>query len=114
MIKFVFFTKKHIVLAPRGEFSKGAIILKSYKKRLFIFLSNLFRLYKNITWHVSSQFESEDIQRELGILPNDIVIAPNVTGNIPIQSDKNKRVLVKQLSNKNLVKIIFLSQMRKH
>jgi len=55
-----------IVIAPRGEFSNGALGIKSLKKRLFINIAQFLSLYKNTVWHASSEFESVDIRRVMG------------------------------------------------
>lgn len=52
-----------IVIAPRGEFSKGALALKSLKKRAFLRLARAAGLYRDIYWHASSALEAEDIER---------------------------------------------------
>lgn len=64
------------ILAPRGEFSVGALQLKHLKKQLYLYGSTLVRLYHNLTWQASSEFERADIQRELPFVRNgDIVEA---------------------------------------
>ena len=50
-----------ILLAPRGEFSTGALALKSGRKRFFIRLSRLLGVYRQIYWHASSEVERKDI-----------------------------------------------------
>lgn len=52
-------------LAPRGEFSGGAIAQKRLKKRFFIAFANVIGLYRGIHWHASSELEADDICREL-------------------------------------------------
>ena len=49
------------IVAPRGEFSKGALNLKYYKKKIYLSGVKLFGLYRNITWQASSLHEKEDI-----------------------------------------------------
>ena len=55
-----------IVVGPRGEFSEGALILKSAKKRLYITMAKLLGFYKNVIWHASTVHEAEDIRRVMG------------------------------------------------
>lgn len=52
-----------VVLAPRGEFSRGALGIKSTKKRVYIRLARLLRLYQGVTWQASSEYEIQDIRR---------------------------------------------------
>ena len=56
-----------IVLAPRGEFSVGALQLKGLKKRTFIRLANWLKLHDGLTWQASSTLEAADIQRVMNI-----------------------------------------------
>lgn len=58
--------KKPVVLAPRGMLGEGALSLKSKKKSLFINLSKLSGIHKNITWHATSQQEMEEIKKTFG------------------------------------------------
>jgi len=53
--------KKSTLLAPRGEFSPGALNLKSGKKFLYMSLARFFHFYNGISWHASSMYEKNDI-----------------------------------------------------
>lgn len=69
--------RQKIILAPRGEFSDGALRLKFQKKQLFIKLYKFLHLHKEIVFQASSKYELEDIRRTLG-LNVDIQIAENI------------------------------------
>jgi glycosyltransferase involved in cell wall biosynthesis len=56
---------RSLVLAPRGEFSLGALHLKPMRKRLYIRISRWLGLYRGAIWHASSEFEAGDIRREI-------------------------------------------------
>ena len=58
--------RRPMVIAPRGEFSEGAVALKGWKKRPYIALSRVLGLYDGLTWHASSDLEADDIRREMG------------------------------------------------
>ena len=58
--------RQKVVLGPRGEFSEGALSLKSGKKQFFIKLYKLLRLHKGVVFQASSEYEAEDIRRALG------------------------------------------------
>lgn len=93
-----------IIVAPRGQFSPGALALKSKKKKLFISISKIFRIYKNLWWHATADLEKEHIQRVFGDELN-IIVANNLTadyGNLPY--DKNLEKFIGEL------KIIFVSR----
>ena len=55
-----------VVLAPRGQFSAGALAIKSAKKRSFIAIARLMGLYENLIWQATSAHEVEDIRRLVG------------------------------------------------
>jgi glycosyltransferase involved in cell wall biosynthesis len=61
-----------VALAPRGEFSKGALALKALKKKAYITLAGWSHLTHRVVWHVSSIHEREDVLRTAG--PNCITI----------------------------------------
>lgn len=69
---------KRIVLAPRGEFSEGALGLKSLKKKLYIYISKIFKLYNTVKWHATTEYELEDIKNVFGERIH-IVTAQNLT-----------------------------------
>jgi glycosyltransferase involved in cell wall biosynthesis len=51
----------HVVLAPRGELSPGALRLKAFKKRIFLRLSQVIGLHRSVIFHASTARESEEI-----------------------------------------------------
>ena len=67
--------RKTTVLAPRGEFSEGAIKLKSGRKRAFLAASRVMGLHRNLVWQASTEYEAEDIRRTMGGIASDIRIA---------------------------------------
>lgn len=50
-----------IVLAPRGEFSDGALDIKYWRKRIYIICSKICGLYDDVFWQASSVRERFDI-----------------------------------------------------
>lgn len=70
-----FSTKRRILLAPRGEFSPGALSIKKYKKKLFLAISRIFGLYNDVFWHASTINEAKDISRTMPTAKNRIYIA---------------------------------------
>jgi glycosyltransferase involved in cell wall biosynthesis len=58
--------QKAVVLAPRGEFSPGALQLHRRRKRNYLRLARRLRPYRNVLWHASSSHEEQDIRREFG------------------------------------------------
>lgn len=55
-----------VILAPRGEFAPGALMLKKKKKTAFRHVSKWMQLHREIHWQASSEFEKSDIHRVVG------------------------------------------------
>lgn len=55
--------RRPVILAPRGDFSGGALSLKPLKKRLFIALSQVTGLHRDVVFQASSEFEASDIRK---------------------------------------------------
>jgi glycosyltransferase involved in cell wall biosynthesis len=58
-----------VMLAPRGEFSRGSLSLKHKKKLVYIKLSTWLGFYRGIIWHASTNLEEADIRRSMGNIP---------------------------------------------
>lgn len=73
---------KHCVIAPRGEFSKGALELKRIKKAIFISAALSIGLHKGVIWQASSEIEFDDIRVNMvsnsGVFAEQIVIAQDL------------------------------------
>jgi len=97
-------SRKPIVMAPRGQFSPGALGLKSEKKKLYIKLVKALGLYRNVIWHATADTEKKDIKSIFGNKAK-IKIANNLTTNYKeLMYDKN---IVKK---KGELKIVFISR----
>ncbi|WP_457973918.1 glycosyltransferase family 4 protein [Arthrobacter sp. D1-17] len=66
MIAVGYFRPKSVALAPRGEFSSGALGIKGAKKRLYISIYRRCGMAKKVIWHASSSREASDIRRAVG------------------------------------------------
>jgi len=96
---------RRLIVAPRGEFSPGALGLKWLKKWIYILFAKALNLYHDVIWQASSKYEEADIRRWFGRkVP--VIIAPNLppviysADELPPKSEKIKGSL----------KIIFLSR----
>jgi glycosyltransferase involved in cell wall biosynthesis len=67
-----------VLLAPRGEFSPGALSIKPWKKRVFIGVARVSGVYKNVNWHASTEYERADIMRVMGVPASRIYVARNL------------------------------------
>lgn len=70
--------KLPFVMAPRGEFSAGALHIKSWKKKPFIWLVRISKLLSDVTWHASSEEEAADIRRSFPGTDRRVTIARNI------------------------------------
>ncbi len=94
-----------VLLAPRGEFSQGALALKSCKKKFYLIFSKILKLYNNISWHASSTIEAEDI---LKIFPNaekKIFIAGD-----PVNIENSCPALTFPIKESGRLRIVFISR----
>jgi glycosyltransferase involved in cell wall biosynthesis len=72
------------LLAPRGEFSRGATRFKRLRKQAFIRFVKVIAPYEQVLWHASSVFEAEDIRRALGSVTELTVANPIGRGAEPV------------------------------
>ncbi|WP_459501265.1 glycosyltransferase family 4 protein [Bacillus sp. C1] len=94
---------KPIIVAPRGEFSPGALKIKNFKKELFIKSTKLVGLHNKVIWHATSEEEKTDIKQIYGgEIP--VHVAPNLPNVL-----ENKELQKKEKKNGEL-KLIFLSR----
>ena len=70
--------KKPVVLAPRGEFSRGALSIKRVKKYAFLLAAKLLGLHRDLSWQASSAYEEEDIRSAMGNIAQKIMVAPDL------------------------------------
>ena len=87
-----------IIVASRGQFSPGALQLKSLKKRAYLAFFKTLRLHDKMLWQVSSLHEQEDMLKAFGYdrcgdTQLNIVVAPNLPDiqSLPVQSTHPKK-----------------------
>lgn len=93
------------IIGPRGEFSKGALSLKTLKKRLFMAFVKFIGLYNNLYWQASSDYELIDIKREFGSVAKKIFVARDLT---PANKISEKYIVLDKINRP--LRIIFLSR----
>lgn len=54
-----------IILAPRGEFSPGALDIKRLRKRIGMRVADWIGLYDGLTWQASTVYEADEMRRAL-------------------------------------------------
>ena len=110
------FQKKEtpVIVAARGMLAQSAIGVKSYKKKLFLFLASLFGLYRNVIFHATNPKEEEDIIKTIDSKAI-VRVAPNLhklnfkEEIVPIEKKVNelKLVSIARVSpEKNLLQLL--------
>jgi len=52
-----------LLIAPRGQLADGALGIKWWKKRLFLWFAQLLKLFQGAAWHATNEQELGEIQR---------------------------------------------------
>jgi glycosyltransferase involved in cell wall biosynthesis len=66
-----------IVVAPRGMLKAGALSVKSLRKKVFLQLARIARLFHGVTWHATNAAEADEIRRHFPAASK-IYVAPNL------------------------------------
>jgi glycosyltransferase involved in cell wall biosynthesis len=102
---------KPVVLAPRGECSRGALRLKRWKKRSFLTIARAFRLYSGVVWQASSIREKVDIhlalQGNFDVQMAPILVAPDLPLN---QSQSTDETTIRAEQRPGNLRVVFLSR----
>ena len=93
---------RKVILAPRGMLGKGALQIKPLKKKAFLALARLTGLYRNITWHASSQLEATEIRKVMGRNAK-VKIALNLSPHYPF-------TFIPRIKEPGKLKLVFLSR----
>jgi len=108
LVKLLKISDKKIILAPRGEFNKNALSLKSKKKKYFFKIIKFFNLYRNIVWQATSEQEFKDILVAQNLL--------KVSGKIELVSNLPDNISYIERNffvNNSGLKICFISRLSK-
>jgi glycosyltransferase involved in cell wall biosynthesis len=101
---------KPVVLAPRGQFSTGALGLKRLKKQMYIPVAMRLGLYDNIIWQATNENEKQNILFTLGRFVPDLAqrirIAPNLGSRVKKRDSEN---FIRH-KNPHCVRVVFLSR----
>jgi glycosyltransferase involved in cell wall biosynthesis len=98
-------TRVPVVLSPRGEFAPPAMERRFFLKSMFIYLARFFNVYRRNTWHATSEFEAECINR-MGFCKNgEVQIVPNLA-----ECGLNLNVKTHRATVSGYLRIVFLSR----
>ncbi len=106
-----------ILIAPRGEFTPGALKIKRVRKTLYICLARASRLYSSAIWHASSEDEKKQILKVMGAGATTEVAMPSPSAGIHVAQDllapkppSREDVKNRGCIEDGVLKIIFLSR----
>ena len=105
LLKFLNFKNIPIIIAPRGEFSQGALSIKSVKKYIYIKFFKILKICNKVLWHASSEFEKDDIVKSKLGKDNNVFIAQNLTN-----STVEKSYFKNQIKNTDCLEIVFIAR----
>lgn len=77
-----------VVLAPRGEFSAGALSIRPRRKRVAISLFKAVGLHRRVEWHVSNEHEEADLRRVMGRHVGPVHRAQDLTPLVGLEVDE--------------------------
>ncbi|WP_445216595.1 glycosyltransferase [Bradyrhizobium sp. Pa8] len=75
-----------LLLAPRGEFSPGALTLKSLRKSAYIKGASMFGVTRDVMWHASTEIEADDISRTMSIGSSSIAVGSDLATAPPVNA----------------------------
>ena len=104
--KFGKIKAKQLLVAPRGEFSPGAVQLKAAKKRIYLTVAKWLNFYKGAFWQASSEREKQHILQEISSQANEdnIFVASDIPPKPLPVIDTNETI------NKDCLRILHLSR----
>ena len=106
--KSIHYKNKPIIIATRGELSKGALKLKWWKKKPFLTICRHF-FYRNVTWHASTDEEANLINEHISS-SSKIIVAKN----LPDVSNAPNQLPAKHRNHHQNLRIVYLSRIQKN
>ncbi|CAG9177260.1 hypothetical protein LMG23992_03455 [Cupriavidus laharis] len=99
-----------LIIAPRGEFSRGAMNIKKWKKLAYIQFAKILGLYRDAIWHASTEIEAGDIAREFGVEASAIHVARNITSISSVLEQNSNFPDLTRNGREGPLKVCFLSR----
>jgi glycosyltransferase involved in cell wall biosynthesis len=105
ILKAFFRLKQPIIVAPRGEFSNGALSIKPNRKRIYLWFFRILKFPKIVYWHATNPSEKKEISAVFGNSINSkIYIASNIS------KKPNPKITEKWSERNKILSIAFLSR----
>lgn len=99
-----------VVLAPRGEFSPGALGLRSLKKKLYIQTVMRMGLYDDLVWHATSATEIADMRSVIGRFIPDLTSRTVLAPNLAAPSSVPASAMTSSAKQPGSLRIVFLAR----
>jgi glycosyltransferase involved in cell wall biosynthesis len=93
-----------ILVAPRGEFSSGALAIKPIRKKIYILLFRALNRCLNVQWHATTDEEKVLICGVLSVSPAKV----NVAGNVAAQP--TEQLIERNPVDPSILRLVFLSR----
>ena len=112
---------RKVIIAPHGVLALGSLRLKWWKKRPYVWLTNILGFYREVVWSASSECEAEDIHREF---PASVMYTPSLVSKrqvemIYLASDimshdaTDKEIMPRPAKKVGVARFVFLSRITK-
>ena len=95
--------RRNILVSARGMLNPQAFSVKPFKKKVFLTIANIFKLYKGVTFHATNKEEAAHIKAIMGH-KNEVKIAANLARKMESEII-SKRVLTGPLKLVNVARI---------
>ena len=105
-----FWRGAQVLIAPRGEFSQGALSIRAVKKQFALTIYKGLGLHRRVIWHASSLAEASDIRSVFGLRCR-ILVREDETS-LPLVASHQSRVAHPKLCSLQIVFISRLSPMK--
>jgi glycosyltransferase involved in cell wall biosynthesis len=105
VLKAFFNLKQPIIIAPRGEFSDGALSIKSSKKYTYLWFFRALNFHKLAHWHATSLIEKMEIQKAFGKKGS---LKIHTASNIP--KKPNSQIFENWSQENKILSIVFFSR----
>lgn len=106
LMKMGLIRRAPVLIAPRGEFSPAALMLKGSKKSFYRRVALGFGIYSNVFWQASSDFEAADIARSTGVPLARVFVASD----LPTRAAKVDRKLEESANRTDRCRLVFLGR----
>src|SRR3990167_3685639 len=101
-LKFKNINKMRIIISPRGELGNGALSIKRYRKKIFLFIFKKINYFRKIEF-LAASLDEQNAMKAIFRKKNKVNMLPNVILQQHTDMISNHKI-------KNHIKIIFLSR----